>query len=557
MFFLQFIQGLSLKIKLAILITFLVSCISFISVILSLNMASNQANQTMDSLIKTAIWSNSDYLSDFILTDNRWELFKFLKNLTSSDSISAAGFILPDNIIVAHTETAIFRMGGLFEKIGEYETIPFFKDGVMLGSFVLKLKKQSLWDLIIDMFIVQILLTLGFAILALIVAHYFVTRTTNRLDLLVQNTKAMSQKKWDEILPNESNEKDEISILVDNTTELMHDIRHALEQEEQLKDFYHSILSQIDTLIVIFNANMDIQFHNNHALHIHILDAKKKIFLPSVLEKMGELFEFPSQTVAIPIKDNDKTLSLLLRVERIQDNYVASIIDISLLKKQEQNARISHSLNILGEISASFAHEIKNLLQPLKLLLPKDSLPDKEDLSIIHTTLTRMDGQVSDFLSLGRPSVSKGVVSSVLPVLDEIIDQSQKQIKSKNLAIKVESKETFYVALDAQSLHLLCINLFSNALEAAYAGSEISVILQRHEKKMIRMSFKNEGSPMSSHVKKNLFKPFFTTKKDGSGLGLFAVYKIAYLNGGFLEVKQDKEFIIFHIFLPIGESSCK
>jgi signal transduction histidine kinase len=554
--FLRFLQSFSLKIKLAVLITFLVGCISSISVILSLDMAKNQANRMMNDLIKTTIHSSADHLSDFILTDNRWELYKFLKNLTNASSIEEAGFIHPDNSIVAHTNTATFRMGSFFENIPDYEVIPFFKDGVLLGNFVLKVKKQSLWDMLIEMFIVQILLMIGFAVVALVIARYFVNKTIDRLNLLVQNTKAMARKDWEQILPHETQEQDEIAALVDNTTELMHEIRHAIEHEEALKEFYHSILSQVDTLIIIFDKDLQVSFHNGHALHVNVLEKSGKEFLPNVAEKMEEILKSPAQSVAIPTYDNEKTLSLLLRIEQIQDNYVASIVDITIMKQEEQNARISHSLNALGEISASFAHEIKNLLQPLKLLLPKDAPPDAEDISVIHTTLSRMDTQVSDFLAIGRPSIGSGVISSITPILKEVLERLHKKAKAKELQILIDSKESFCIKLDGDALHLLCINLLSNAIEAAYENSVILVKIERHEEKMVHLSFTNQGEPVSENVRTNFFKPFFTTKPAGSGLGLFAVYKIVYLNHGFLEVTQNDKNITFHVYLPLEECVC-
>jgi|GEM_PF-978279 len=554
----RFVQSFSLKIKLAVLITFLVGCISSIAIVLSLDMAKNQADRLIDDLIQATILSNSSYVGDFVLTDNRWETFKFLKSLTGSQLIEEAGFIKPDGTVVAHTDTASFRMGSEFAMQEKHEMIPLYKDGVMLGYFALKLKKQSLFELIVEMFFVQILLMVGFGVVALVIARYFVVKTIDRLNLVVNNTQAVANKEWGKIMPYEGDEKDEITVLLDTTTELMHDIKSAIEHEEKLKEFYHSILSKVDTLIIIFDGQMRVQFHNKHPLHVHILDAHHQTFFPKIAAKMKEVMEEEGQTLAIPSAYNDgKTaLSLLLRVEHIQDAYVATILDITTLKKEEKDARILHSLNAIGEISASFAHEIKNLLQPLKLLLPKEGLPDAEDLPIIHTTLARMDGQVSDFLSLGRPVRGDGVVSSINPLMQEVMGRLTKKMQQKTLHVKVDAQESFCVPLGSEALHLVFSNLLSNAIEAAYEGTALKVVLVRQKGKKVRISVSNYGNPVSETVRKNFFKPFFTTKKEGSGLGLFTVYKIVYLNHGFMEVEQEKELITFHVYLPLEECVC-
>jgi nitrogen-specific signal transduction histidine kinase len=60
---------------------------------------------------------------------------------------------------------------------------------------------------------------------------------------------------------------------------------------------------------------------------------------------------------------------------------------------------------------------------------------------------------------------------------------------------------------------------------------------------------------MDQKTKDNLFKPFFTTKKDGSGLGLFSIYKIVYLSGGHIEFESENEKTKFCLYIPIKENS--
>jgi len=189
-------------------------------------------------------------------------------------------------------------------------------------------------------------------------------------------------------------------------------------------------------------------------------------------------------------------------------------------------------------------------------LLPKESLPDKEDLPIIHTTLARMDGQVSDFLSLGRPVAASGVVSSINPIVREVRERLSKKIKQKALHVEVNATEAFCVPFDPEALHLIFVNLLSNAIEAAFEGTTIFVVLERKGRKQVHVGVSNTGNPVPEAVRKNFFKPFFTTKKEGSGLGLFTVYKIVYLNHGFMEVEQQENTITFHLFLPLEECTC-
>lgn len=450
---LDYLLALSVKVKLAVLIFFVALSISSVSILINIDMHKNQTNRIIDELIRINIHSNKAFVSEFILTHNQWELYKFLKTLSAGSMVESCGFIDNNNVIIAHTDTDNYRIGDTFKEFDAYIIVPFVQDGVEFGSFVLKVYTQTFLGLVKESFFIQILLLMVVALLSLIIANIFITKLLARLDLLSNNASAMIDKRWDDITIYHGKENDEITKIIQTSTQLMHELRDSIE-------------------------------------------------------------------------------------------------------KEEKNARISHSLVILGEISSSFAHEVKNLLQPLKLLIPQKGLPDKEDMPIINSALTRIDHQVVDFLALSKPidfHLDKPLHVRIF--VEEALALLKASLSKKGLNVTCLVEDDFTVTLNANAIELILINLMNNAIDAAFPNSTIEI--SWHKSNMHGLSLlcvKNEGMSMDEKVKENLFKPFFTTKKDGSGLGLFSIYKIVYLSNGYIEFKSENEQTQFCLYIPRGEN---
>lgn len=448
---LSFIFSLSVKVKLSFLIFMIVLSISGVSILINIDIHKNNTNLIINELIKTNINSNKQFVSEYIMTRNNWELYRFLKTLSTSMMIQSAGFIDNHDRIIAHTNTKEYRIGDVFKDFSDYTLVPFEQDSVVFGSFILKVKKQTFFSMVKESFFVQFVFFFTVALISFFIGSFFAGKLLSRLYLLSNNAQAMIEKKWENVKYYDGWENDEITALIKSTTKLMQNLQSSIE-------------------------------------------------------------------------------------------------------KEEKNARILHSLSILGDISASFAHEVKNLLQPLKLLIPKETPPDKEDMPIIHNTLMRIDNQVVDFLALARPMDSfKDVSSNAAEYFDESIELLRPRFEQKSLHVTRRIEDEFLVNLSPKAIELIIINLLGNAIDAAYENSTIEISWQQIDENFSKLCVQNSGVTMDAHTKDNLFKPFFTTKRDGSGLGLFSIYKIVYLSGGYIEFESQDEQTIFSIYLVIGD----
>jgi len=96
---------------------------------------------------------------------------------------------------------------------------------------------------------------------------------------------------------------------------------------------------------------------------------------------------------------------------------------------------------------------------------------------------------------------------------------------------------------------MILVNLLTNSLEAIDNDGFIEVSWQKSEHDMSLLTVKDNGCGINDNIRENIFKPFFTTKEHGSGLGLFTIYKMVYLLGGNMTLLESED-TTFEIYLP-------
>ncbi len=548
---LQKLHSLSIYAKLAILIFTIIAIFSTVIVILAINTSKRQTNEIINEMIDSNIQSNRDFLTSAILANDNWALFKFLKSLSKNRAIKDAGIVDTNFIVLAHTNTKKHRIGTILNDRSKHTILPFKKDGVLLGYFVLDIEKNSIKNMLEKSFSTNFMIMIFAALFSFLLAIYFMKNLLDRLNILKENARAISQKRWGDIKEIQSVENDEITDLVKTTTYLMKEIQDSVEKEEQLKRFYQQILASVDIFIIICDENLNIMYQNEH--HISKLLLKNGKFKSPYVKDLIKCYQSNSCKFCKQKITNEmgEDLSLYYQIRLVNEYLVISFSDITQLSKLEENEKILHSLKTLGEISSLFAHEIKNLLQPLKLLLQDGEDIDTQDLQIINNTLNRMDAQVIDFLSLGKPIDKRDTtILDVQNSLEDLIEIVKPKLESKNITLTYNIEKDLKVNISKNSFEMIFINLINNSIEAIKKGGEIDIQWHKKDDKMTVLKISDSGEGIPAAIRKKIFKPFFTTKTKGSGLGLFTIYKIVYLSGGEMSL-LDKDKTTFLINLPL------
>lgn len=230
------------------------------------------------------------------------------------------------------------------------------------------------------------------------------------------------------------------------------------------------------------------------------------------------------------------------------------VVTIGNINKELDN----HEAESWEKLTRILTHEIMNSLAPItsisNTLIDNIENADRvgEGLEIIHSTSERLMKFVSSFRQVTRvpmpqksPFYLKELISDVLAIAD---------VGDINVKVNINPDDTLLYA-DRTQLTQVMLNLLKNAIESCEANEEqkdylIEIQSQIDSDERIRIEFANNAGRIPDEVAENIFTPFFTTKQDGSGIGLAISRQIIRLHGGSLHLsKNTEEKVTFMIVL--------
>lgn len=226
---------------------------------------------------------------------------------------------------------------------------------------------------------------------------------------------------------------------------------------------------------------------------------------------------------------------------------------------EEQQAQIIHAekLAAVGKLAASVAHEINNPLQAIALhlqLLVDESLSSdgQRRLNVVQQEFDRIADIVGRLLDFQRPQTGQQQPVQVADILDYVVRLAKRQVQRSDVQLvrHVPTDLPLILAFENQ-LKQVFLNLILNAAEAMPDGGVVTVTAWYDAEKLY-LEFADTGPGLSAEVQAHLFEPFYTTKADGSGLGLAVSCEIVAYHGGELSVRSTLgEGAVFRVSLPI------
>ena len=273
--------------------------------------------------------------------------------------------------------------------------------------------------------------------------------------------------------------------------------------------------------------------------------------------------------------------SILREADGSAVGHVVIFQDVTQVVEMEGELRRSERQAAIGRLSAAIAHEIRNPLAAIsgsiQMLRSASQAAGDDDsrrlMEIVLRETERLDGLITDFLQYARPAPPKLGSVSLAPLVQDLVQMFEKSRSRENpIEVRVEVKEGLAVTGDASQLRQLLWNLYLNAAQAMPAGGRLLIAAspapplpqggapagrnaaEGEGTHFLELVVADTGVGIAPEVIDRIFDPFFSTRREGSGLGLATVHRIVESHGGSLRVESTVGAgTTFRIRLPQAE----
>jgi two-component system, sporulation sensor kinase A len=237
----------------------------------------------------------------------------------------------------------------------------------------------------------------------------------------------------------------------------------------------------------------------------------------------------------------------IVRDDGILTRVIGIAVDITPLKTAEEDRlktnqllQRSEALSTLGQLAAGIAHEIRNPLTSLIgfMQLVQPMIPNEYS-TIMISELKRISSIVSEFLMLAKPQQVQNQPHDLKRIIKHTVAFFKGQTNLNNVSIVSKFQPGLCSILCKESqIKQVLINLLKNAIEAMPSGGRIELKLKMTRDHEVLVNISDEGSGIPDDVIRRLGEPFFTTKQDGTGLGLLITQQIIASHGGRMLVQS-------------------
>jgi PAS domain S-box-containing protein len=279
-----------------------------------------------------------------------------------------------------------------------------------------------------------------------------------------------------------------------------------------------------------------------------------------------------------------------LAIENKKYAVLEILTDISERKQLEEHMLKTEKLIATGEMSAIIAHEIRNSLTSVKMImqLQRESShleEEQQSLDVAIQSILRAEDVVNNLLRFARPSPYNFTNANVNDLLQDSLLLIQPQIKKKKIQINKQFDVSApNIHIDVNRLKDVFVNILLNAVQAINKNGRIElkckvvqlkqkieevaypniksdfhnaanfkVILQKNQK-VFYIEIGDDGAGISAKGMNRIFDPFYTTKVNGTGLGLAIAKRTINEHGGIIQVASKERIgTVFSVFLPIGK----
>lgn len=253
-------------------------------------------------------------------------------------------------------------------------------------------------------------------------------------------------------------------------------------------------------------------------------------------------------------------------IGRLIESFNSMVDRLDVAKKELEQLHFQQleradRLASIGEMAAGIAHEIKNPLAGISaaVTIIKDDMtaddPRGTILGEVIAQVTRLDKTVNDLLFFGKPSLPELSCVDINTILTTTLKFATQHRGGANIERRIELQPGLPpVYADEKQMQQVFLNIMLNAYQAMTSGGLLGItssLVVRNEREYVRVDISDTGSGIPPQILEKIFTPFYTTKAQGTGLGLPICSKLVKLHKGDIRVSSDDTTgTIFTVELP-------
>jgi len=352
-----------------------------------------------------------------------------------------------------------------------------------------------------------------------------------------------------------------------NTEKLERCIRYSLERAASVKALranerrYRNVFEKSKDAIFITYRNLQFKDVNlatsellgygpEDLLQINLYDLivgdGLRARIAGDLERDGEIIDL--EIIIMDSHNESKIciLSMSLQNAGNTDEHVQGIIhDITNLKKAEKIALQAEKLAAAGRLVRTLAHEVRNPLSNIQMSVEQlESMASKEDdkifLEIINRNSKRINGLITELLNSSRPVEMTYKAVSIQNILDATLQLAFDRMTLKQIKAEVNyPDQECMINADIEKLKIAFLNILINATEAIFSDQGLISISLIAKSQFYIVEIRDNGCGIAPENLSKLFEPYFTSKRNGMGLGLASTLNILQSHQGIVDVKSQ------------------
>ncbi len=239
----------------------------------------------------------------------------------------------------------------------------------------------------------------------------------------------------------------------------------------------------------------------------------------------------------------------LQSLDRQLQHVVQRVEEVSERQQRHQSEMLrAEQLAAVGQLAAGVAHEVRNPLTSLKMLVESALRSQNrnpitlDDLRVMHREVTRLEHTAQGFLDFARPPAPQRRNCDLREIVAQAVELAQARARQQKVEIAVHVPDRPVAArVDPEQWRTVLVNLFLNALDVMPLGGRLDVTLDVAAASGLVVRVEDTGGGIAPDVRDRLFTPFTTTKPTGTGLGLSISRRIIEEHGGNITAENRKD----------------